>query len=168
MTKANNHLKEVEFLRKRLQQEIDSFRQRRASNRAKAFLVKIVTVALGALATVAIGIKSYLPSKYEPWLSAFALCVTAVIPIVATWEAFFDHRWLWIQYTATLGMLYSLSDELEYAIATELPLGQTKLDDLYARFQTALASTNSSWAEKRSRDQATEGPKDKTELPQSK
>jgi uncharacterized membrane protein len=165
--KANNHMKEVEFLRKRLQQEIDSFRKRRTSNRAKAFLVKIITVALGALATVALGVKSYLPPKYEPWLSALALCVTAVIPIVATWEAFFDHRWLWIQYTATLGMLYSLSDELEYAMATGSQLSQQKLDDLYARLQTALVSTNTSWAEKRSKDQAAEEPKDKTALPQS-
>jgi hypothetical protein len=153
--------KEVEFLRKRLQQEIDSFRRRRINSRIKAIGVKITVVTLGALATMALGVKGYFTAHWEHILSGFALCSTAAIPILAAWESFFDHRWLWIQYTETLGTLYSISDDLEYAVASGDPLTKDVLDGLYARLQRALATTSAAWSEKRLKDQSAEEQKDK-------
>jgi SMODS and SLOG-associating 2TM effector domain 1 len=166
MNEGTGQPKQVEFLRVRLQQEIDSFRKRRISNRTKAFLVKIMTVTLGALATVALGIKGYLPTGYESELSVFALCITAAVPILATWETFFDHRWLWIQYTATLAELYSISDKLEYTMASGLPLNQETFDELYIRLETALMNTKTAWSEKRLTD--AERQKDNAASPHSK
>ena len=161
---------EVRFLRDRLEQEKGRFHKRRDENRSKAFRLKMAMVSLSALTTVIVGINASLPDK-DKWsiaLSAFALCTSAAVPILAAWEAFFDHRWLWIQYTATLGELYSLSDELDYELSSGLPISQDKLHKIWTRFQVALQSTNKEWETKRSQDKAQDQEQDQKLSPQSK
>jgi hypothetical protein len=92
MNQGQAQANEVAFLKKRLQEEIDNFRKKRSGSRTTAFQIKMTTVTLGALATVALGIKNYFPPRCDSWFSAIALCLTAAIPILAAWEAFFDHR----------------------------------------------------------------------------
>jgi hypothetical protein len=111
---------------------------------------------VGAFITILLGTKNLLSEQkqVETWLSIAALCLSAVIPIIAACEAFFDPRWLWVQYTATLGRIYSISDDLEYLIASEeAPLSRDKLDELYNRLQAALQETNTAWTSKRLKDE---------------
>jgi hypothetical protein len=146
---------EIAFLRDRLQQEIKLFHARRAEHRTKAFRLKMGTVVLGALTSVLVGVNASIVGKaadaghWTAVLSAAALCTSATVPVFAAWEAFFDHRWLWIQYTASLETLYSLSDELEFSLSGGGTIDQKKINELFVRFEAALQSTDSKWQNKR-------------------
>jgi len=141
---------EVAFLRDRLQKNIQSFYAKRSQNRKLAFGLKLSVVILGSIATIFLGVKSYL--KDSEWLSALALVVTASVPILVTWETFFNYRWLWVRYTSTLNNLYSISDDLEYAMSRQVKLSKKEVDELYERLQAALQETNTDWLTKRVED----------------
>ena len=105
-----------------------------------AFSIRMVIVVFGSLTTILLGIKEYRITD-EKVLSAIALCLSAVIPIFSAWEAFFDHRWLWLRYTSTLDNLYTISDELEYVLASGKPAPKEQLDSFHQRMQAALQET---------------------------
>jgi membrane protein YdbS with pleckstrin-like domain len=107
----------VDFVRKSLHKHIASFYKRRIRNKRVAFFIKMSVVLLGAVATVLLGIKQYAGQPCDSTLSIAAMIVTALIPVLSAWEAFFEHRWLWIRFAKTLGLLYGISDAPEYAIA---------------------------------------------------
>jgi hypothetical protein len=144
---------QTDFLRTALARDTASFRVRRTSNRRKAFGNQIVATLSGALTTVLLGLKANaIFASAEPYMSALALVLSATATLFATWEAFFDHRWLWVRYTATLSELYSISDDLEYAAAGGHTIPQDKLDDLHRRRQQTLMETSNAWSDKRARE----------------
>ncbi len=143
---------EVAFLRDQLQKNIQSFYAKRSQNRKLAFGLKLSVVILGSIATIFLGIKSYFPNKDSEWLTALALVITASVPILVTWETFFNYRWLWVRYTSTLNNLYSISDDLEYAMSRQVKLSKKEVDELYERLQAALQETNTDWLTKRLED----------------
>jgi hypothetical protein len=157
--------KEVEFLQEKLKWGRDSFYKKRIINRRIAFWIKMATVAIGALTTIILGIKSYPCFKeYADALSISALCLSATVPVLLAWESFHDYRWLWIRYTSTANALYSISDDLEYAVRGGA-ITKKQLDDLYQRLQDTLQETNKAWSEKRVRDQADERKQEEEETP---
>jgi len=100
----------------------------------------------------------WLPSgdKLGPsdWLSAVALVLTALVPIVASWESFFDDRWMWVRYTAALNSLYGISDELEFALTEPVLPDADAVRKLYDRLQSTLQDADKDWSSKRVKDRA--------------
>jgi hypothetical protein len=136
----------LDFLRTQLKTNIDGFRARQADSKRKGFLIRMTVVVLGALTTVLLGLKANtLFSSYDSAMSAAALVLSATIPIFSAWDAFYDHRWLWIRYAAAQQGLYGILDDLEYAGPN---ISSDKLDELYARFRAVLQETNSAWRDK--------------------
>jgi hypothetical protein len=155
MTIEPRQTKEIEFLRGRLKQSIDFFHRRRDLSRKAAVTTKMLVGILGAATTIALGIKPY--GFYDQdRLSVAALCFSSAVPVFAAWEAFYDPRWLWVRYNETLGRLYAISDDFEYALASGQPLAQEAVDKLYARLQDVLQETNKAWSDKRVKDRAAE------------
>jgi hypothetical protein len=141
----------ADFLRTQLKINIDGFRVRRAASKKKAFLIRMAVVTLGALTTLLLGLKSNpVFHDCEDYMSAVALLFSAVIPVFAAWDAFYDHRWLWVRYTVAQQTLYGISDDMEFAL-TEGDLTKEKLEALYGRFRAALQETNSAWTERRTK-----------------
>jgi hypothetical protein len=147
--------KDIEFLLAKIKENKASFYARRTKNRRLAFVLRVITVVLGAGVTIAVGARQYFAgTAWDKGLSITALALSALLPVVAACEAFFDPRWLWIQYTETLGRLYSISDDLDYLLSTDPEPKREKLDALYERLQSVLQETNSAWADKRLKDEA--------------
>src|SRR5262245_41007922 len=158
MSEQAVHSDGLSFLRAELKGHIYSFKQRVEKNRRQAFLAKFLVAVLGALTTILLGLKSNpLFADQDNWFSAVALVLSAGTTVIATWDAFFDHRWLWIRYTSTLVSLYSISDDLEYAAANTNSMPKAELDGLYGRLQEALKDTNAAWVEKRAKEDVSEG-----------
>jgi hypothetical protein len=78
---------------------------------------------------------------------------------VASFEAFFDPRWLWVQYTATLFKVYSISDDLDFLVAKSPDPPPEKVDELYTRLQEVLRASGTAWANKRLQDEAAGQPR---------
>jgi len=149
MAEQSNSESQYEVLRAKVVSNIGSFRNKRDSNRKLAFRIKITIVSIGALTTIVLGLKSYVDfPKSNEILSSLALVLSALIPIFAAWESFFDHRWLWVRYTGTLNSLYAVNDELEYGRAAGT-INKEQLDALFKRLQRALAEVDSEWTDKR-------------------
>jgi hypothetical protein len=137
------------YLKEQLKQNIEGFRVRRAGNKRKAFLLRMAVVIFGALTTLLLGLKTN-PKVAEfvdgDTLTGFALLCSSTVPIFSAWDAFFDHRWLWVRYAGAQQALYGILDDLEF--------GGEKLSDedfakLYQRFRQVLDETNDSWNQKR-------------------
>ena len=100
--------------------------------------------SLGAATTVIIGLQNnklfaIYPRRVD-FLSAAALLTSATVTLFSVWEGFFDYRWLWIRYTATLGQLYSISDELDYLTADKnVIVADDKIDNLFKRLQSVAS-----------------------------
>lgn len=142
----------VEFLRSALTYHINSFRSRRDQNRRRAATTKLAIIAFGALVTILLGLKSYTPlQQYDSTFSICAFVLSALVTAITAWDDYFGHRWLWIRYTETLGLLRSIEADLNYAASKpEIEIGV--LDELQRRLQLALQETNAAWSEKRSHD----------------
>ncbi len=81
---------QADFLRDCLNTNIEAFRKRRLHNRSVSFAIKLITAIIGALITLAIGIKPYVHfNNSETVLSCTALLLSATIPVISTWAAFF-------------------------------------------------------------------------------
>jgi hypothetical protein len=142
----------VAFLREKVKYNADSFMKRRRKNRLRAFSLTMMITLCGSLTTVLLGLKNNsLFSKHEPLISAIALGTSALVTFASTWDSFFDYRWLWIRYTQTLGNLYGILDDLDYATAGR-EVTSEQLDALYLQFQRTLEETNTAWIEKRERE----------------
>ncbi|MDO9062408.1 MAG: SLATT domain-containing protein [Bradyrhizobium sp.] len=140
---------DIAFLRRRLAENISTFKSRRLHNRSMAFRLKMVVVALGVAATILLGLKQYAAAYTGESFGAIALVLTAAVPIFATWDAFFDYRWLWVRYTAVLDTLYAVSDDLEFAIVQQNEPTIADVKVLFERMQGGLLEANKQWEQKR-------------------
>ena len=144
----------VEWLEKGLREQIKGYVKLITDNRRRAFALKLAVAILGAFTTVAIGLQSsaITGAAAKPLVSAVALVFSASITVLSTWDSFFDHRWQWVKYAATLDELYCISADLGFKRASGEPIPSAFLDDLHARFQATLRDTNRAWAEKLEKD----------------
>jgi len=148
---------EAKFLRESLESYIRLFKKRGQDNKRIAFLIRMIIVCIGALTTILLGIRQYsFVEQYEDYLLAMAFSLSAVIPIFATWEAFFDHRWLWVHNRLTVDSLYAISDDLEYMLVGENAVTKDELKELHLRLQQVLQETSSAWFGKRAKEQASD------------
>ena len=147
---------ETQFLRDKLAQQMALYRARRVRYRNLAFLLKMTTTLFGAATTVLLGLKGYSSfSNHAEALSVAALIASSVVTLAATWETFFDHRWLWVRFTAAFERLNEIADDLDYAGAFG-NLSNDQLALFYHRFKSTLQETRAAWFEKHVRDLGTE------------
>jgi hypothetical protein len=120
-----------------------------------AFRLKMTVVILGAATTFILGLKPYFDTSVksaelhsDAILSIIALLLSAIIPIFTAWDAFYDHRWLWVRYTGTLNTLNGILDELGYATkAGEVP--KETLDELFEKTEKTLSEVGADWSHHR-------------------
>ena len=131
---------------------IKSFRNRRLVNRLLGFIVRMSIIVFGSLTTVLLGLRGYHPFSIDGDIfSCLALISSALVTVLSGWEAFFDHRWLWILYSRTLLELRRVSDDLEWGSKIG-GCTEESLDRLYEQFHLILDETNMAWTEKRRRE----------------
>jgi len=143
---------QLEFLKSNLQRHSESFRGGASYYRQQAFRFKMAALCLGAATTLLLGLKSsVIFSPYEPLLSAAALVLSALVPVLTAWDAFFDWRWLWVQDTSAYTALYALRDDLDFRISQKEPLTSDELKTFYRQLRAILDETNTAWRDKRSK-----------------
>ena len=150
MDEPNSVRAQIDFLKTTLNRESGSYSRKRDQYSTKAFYFKIGVVAAGASTTVLLGIKPYC-AQWEAQISILALMISAFVPVALAWEAFFDYRWLWVRYNATLMALYSISDDLNFRELGST-LSSEDVKGFYDRLETALKENDSAWFDKRMSD----------------
>jgi len=137
------------YLLEQLEDRIKSFQKRRERNRLFAFRLVISGTILSASTTVLLGVTG-LSEGVALVLKNIALLTSATVTIISTWEAFFDHKGLWIRYTRTRAQLLAVKTRLQYKLSdTNGAIPDADLDKLFDQYQSILDETNDSWLQLR-------------------
>lgn len=120
------------------------FERKRKLNKFLAFGLKLAMAILSAGITVLLGLN--FPGKNESLAKNIALCISAFSTVIATWDAFFQHRTLWIRHTITANRLRCLLDEIRYRTAANGGTLPDQISDhLFDEFQEIAAETDKEW-----------------------
>ncbi len=106
---ANEKLQVVET---ELERYIKKRKKAKDGAKRKSFILKMVSVFFAALITVLLGLSNV--GQYDVLLKNIALALGAIIMVVNAYEAFYDHRSLWIGQTITLTHLYKLRFDINF------------------------------------------------------
>jgi hypothetical protein len=139
---------QLKFIEDKIQEYIILFERKRQVNKYLSFGIKLSAALMAALITIILGVT--FKDKPENAYKNAALILGALITVFNTWDAFFNHKALWVRFTIAMSRLYSLKNTISY-LKTK-PVGQiteVKLDSLYEELQKIISETNSNWEELR-------------------
>lgn len=161
-------MEKAKTLEHMLDEQISGFDKRRKRDKDKAFLFRMVQAFASASTTVLLGLNlsqlGWTDAAAQEWLKAAALIISAGATLFAAWDAFFDHRELWIRYATATSTLRGLRSELQY-ITSAGSASEAAIDRLFGQFQETLEKVNTSWQQLRAsssvaRPQSTADPKE--------
>jgi hypothetical protein len=114
----------TEFILTELAKARDVFAHRRKRDKTKAVGLQIATVTFSAAITVLLGLKT--GSGTATLFKNVALALGALITTLSAYDAFYNHRGLWIQRSITLERLSQLQREcnFELSLTGSLPDGR--------------------------------------------
>lgn len=144
----------VEFLQLAIDYHIRDYAEKRDHNRKYAFRVKMYSVMVAALTTVTLGLASsplftgsgsFWSGGAIPYLTVFALFLSASVTVVSSWEAFAGYDWKWVRYRTTLAELYQLKDDFFMSKLS----GKPATDKSYETLKWILQDVNVEWANRR-------------------
>jgi Protein of unknown function (DUF4231) len=141
------HHEQVKQFQKKLQDQIDGFRNEGDFNRAKSFRGTSLFIVFSAITTVLIGIgQKGILKDYGELLSIAALITSAVTFVWSSWESFFSYRSRWVAFNDAASKATGIQERLEYLLASG-HLTQSELDGFFAEFQDVRATAHSGWSQ---------------------
>lgn len=139
----------IKIFDEKLNREIKSFESKRSTNRSRAFISKILTTVFSALTTILLGLQGFGP-EVNVYFKNIAFVLSAFVTLFNTWDAFFNHRAIWIAYTETSRRLQIIKDELEYQASGENPtVKEADIDRLFRQYKLVLVESSRNWLQAR-------------------
>lgn len=124
------------------------FSRKRRRDKRKAFGLKIGAALLGAAVTILLGLK--VSPEHEATLKNIALVAGALVGLLNAWDAFFDHRALWVKRTTTAARLRKLDREFRIARADTEDIDAQRIAAFRTTLEQILDDDLSSWVQMRS------------------
>jgi hypothetical protein len=122
--------------------------RKRFRDKRKAFGLKIGAALLGAAVTVLLGLK--VSADHEATLKNIALVAGALVGVLNAWDAFYDHRALWVKRTTTSARLKKLDRAFRIDRAAKPELDAKEIEAHRASLEQILDDELSSWVQLRS------------------
>lgn len=126
------------------------FNRRRRRNKFAATVIRLLIVILSAIVTVSLAMD--LSEKYASLTSHqirfFALVCSVVAAILATFEAFVDHKRMWVTNGISLARVTLLRQRLS-ALAAHKELSRTDIEELLDRLSEITEADARHWGEGR-------------------
>ena len=140
--------KTIGFLKGQVKEYVALYNKKRQLNKYLSFGIKLLGALLAASITVILGLT--FEGKSENLFKNIALIFGALITIVNTWDAFFNHKALWVRFTITMVNLYALKNKISYYESKDIEsLSEETIDKLYEELERIIVETNSNWVEMR-------------------
>lgn len=146
------NIEQFEFLKTSVNDRINGINKRRLNYRQQAFYAFFSTAALAALATVLLGLQ--LNGKWVETIRITALIITSLITLINTFNAFFNHKELWIANNTALNKLYELKFNMEYVEKGSQPFDLQVIDLYKKKYQEILDELNQTWYKSRAETQS--------------
>lgn len=140
-------IEQLELLKSKIDDRINGINSRRLYYRRQAFYAFIGTAILSALATVLLGLQSQ--SRYIETIRISCLIITSIITIINTYNAFFNHKELWIANNNALNKFYELKFNIEYFEKESQPWDMQSLLIFKQTYQEILNDLNQIWSKTR-------------------
>ena|SRR6266404_1485207 len=138
----------AEFLHAELEKHIKTFCEDRQSNKRKAFHLKIWGTVFSAITTILLGLQGF--DHWTTYLKNSALALSAFVTVFAAWDAFFNHRALWVHYKSIQMELEAVLAELDYLLADSNGSPKSEdVDALFCKYQQVLKRSTQSWLDLR-------------------
>jgi hypothetical protein len=115
----------------------------RSRHKRRALALKISTSALGAGSTVLLGWQN--PGSYAVAMKNGALVFSALITLLAAYDAFFEPRKLWVRETFVLNSLKDLKREWDIATALRPTAVAEDVTTYSGRFNGILSKSLDEW-----------------------
>jgi ABC-type multidrug transport system fused ATPase/permease subunit len=133
-----------EYLLNLIERCLTLFERKRQRDKFLALGLKLVAALLSASVTVALGVT--FSGKSESLFKNLALILSAIATVINTWDAFFNHRTLWVRHTVAANRLRSVKDELEYYIASGSgAITESQSDEIFKTYRQIMTETNQAW-----------------------
>jgi hypothetical protein len=135
----------LQLLETQLDERITDTAKKRKRDKAKATYLKMFSIMLAGIVTVLIGLQG--ENFNQLVLRNIALTLGASITVVNAFDAFFDHKALWVRNTVTLVRLYALRRDLRFDVAQSKPNDLTieALSDFQQRLDKILQDDLKEW-----------------------
>src|SRR6476469_144366 len=98
---------QIELLKTKIADRIQGANQRRNGYRKKAFYAFISTAALAAFSSVLLGLD--VGDEWKESVRIGALVISTIITLINTYNAFFNHKELWVANNQALNKFYQLN-----------------------------------------------------------
>ena len=102
----------LKYIENEVKERKESVEKRRTREKNMASRLKISAVTLAGLVTILIGLR--ISNIWSDFVSNIALILGASITVINAYEAFFDHRSLWIYRTVVLVQLDELLRDIQF------------------------------------------------------
>ncbi|MFN0110253.1 MAG: SLATT domain-containing protein [Blastocatellia bacterium] len=139
----------LKYLEDQITQSIIRLNSKADRNRNKSFAVSMASAILGALVTIALGVKI---ASWEDRLKDVALICGALIAVVNSARTIFSHRELWIKQKNTQLELYTLRNEIDFykaGLEDADQISEEKLSAFFEKYQTIWATSSEKWLQLR-------------------
>lgn len=129
------------YLTQEINTNIQILKKKVQSQKNKTRLFNGLSITLGALITLTLGIKA---TGFEELQKNVALVLGALLTIINGWNAMFDYKKLWRRQKSTLLDLYQLKNELGFRLAHSNP-DTIDVADLFSRYQDVWERDGNEW-----------------------
>lgn len=135
----------LKYLENQISQNINKMKAKADRNRNKSYGVSMSSAILGALITIALGVKS---TSWADQLKDAALICGALIAVVNAIGAIFAYRDLWIKQKNTLLELYTLRNEIDFyraGLDESDSISEEKVSGFFEKYQLIWETASEQW-----------------------
>lgn len=142
----------LNFLKRLIDERINSINSGRLYYRKQSFIIFIGTAILSAVVTILLG-SNVEPPSWKEAVRITALVITTIITLINGYNAFFNHKDLWIAHNETRNRLFQLKFDIEFYEAGNANLDEATIARFKKTYQEILDDLNQSWYKSRSEAQ---------------
>lgn len=142
--------KKIEFLRTHIDERINRFTSKRIDNKFKARNFYVSTTVLAAINTIVLGLDFANVQWFDNQTKNIALIISALITIVGAYDSFFDHKGLWINFTAARSKMRRLKFELEFYLEGNNNIEKEDIEMFKEKYNEILNDVGKKWSNLRS------------------
>lgn len=142
----------LDYLSTVITKYISLFDRKRQRNKFLSLGIRLTSAAMAAAITILLGLS--MSPQNKTFYANVALVFGATITVLNTWDAFFNHRALWVRFTVATQSLHCIKEELEYLRSDKNQLTAEQIDSLHSDFKEVLITVNRDWENLRKEEQA--------------
>jgi hypothetical protein len=142
---------QVEYIAKLLPKYISIFDKKRQKNKFLSLSIKLTSTAFAAAITILLGLNVGIESKAI--YANIALILSALIAVLNTWDAFFNHKALWVKFTVATQSIRCIQEDLEFLLSrTQGEPTEKQIELIHSRFRKVIMTMDKDWENLRKED----------------